>query len=139
MEDRIGPDVAESEFQRWVDAMYLTQKLDPTRLDAEERKNLAQQKNVILDALVRGDLVVNEDGCFVFTPSGEKESRGAITIPEPTWDHLRTGTDGKGENAGQGKMMGMFSKVTQIPEERLKKLKLRDVAVCQAVMALFLG
>jgi hypothetical protein len=41
MADKIALEVAQAEFDRWAQAMDLARKLDPSGLDADDKKSLA--------------------------------------------------------------------------------------------------
>src|SRR4051812_2500859 len=82
-EFKVAKDVAEAEFDRWVDAMDLSSKLDPATLGDEDKRLQAEHKRVIVEALMKGSLVVNAQGEFEFTPVAS-DNKGTITFYEPT-------------------------------------------------------
>jgi len=130
----VAADVAEAEFQKWVRAMGMSQKLDPSRLDGEDRKSLLDQKRVITDAIERGELVVNDEGCFEFTPTGGQ----TIAWPEPTMEVMMA-IDGHRETDNAKRMFFIMAKMTGKPVTFFRALKLRHGQVCQAVANLFLA
>lgn len=136
MSSKVAREVAEAEFERWAEAMGLSRKLDPAKLDDNDRKSLAQQKNLLLDAIEDGNLVVNESGEFVFTPV--KGDQGPLTFPEPDGAMLKAVDQAKqGEAVARDhKLLGAITKTSAA---RFASMKARDLAVCTAVMVLFLG
>ncbi len=93
MEEKLSLEVAENEFNRFVEKMDLD--VDVSKMDTEDLTGFNKQKGRILRALQRGALVINENGEAVYTPyherSGHKE---AITFHERTGASLMA-MDGK--------------------------------------------
>ena len=81
MTDKIAKEVAEQDFNRFVEAMAL--EVDPTNMDEDDHKGFTQQKDRIIRAIMSGSLVVNDNGEPVFTPQRTNDA-DAITFHEPT-------------------------------------------------------
>lgn len=142
MADKIAQEVAENEFQRWAQAMDLTRKLDPTALDNDDKKSLADSKRVILDAIMDGHLVVAEEsGEFVYTQKIEdKEAKTPITFHEPDGaSFMSVDQIGKSGTHDVTKAVSVLSQITKETKARFARMKNRDFSVCQAILGLFLA
>jgi hypothetical protein len=131
----VAEDVAESEFQRWVDTHRMTQKLDPARLDGEDRKTLLDQKLKLIDAIQRGELVVNESGQFVYTPPGVDP----ITFKMPVFALVRQSLDKFKDGQNGQRMLFLLTASTGTGGHIFDKMEPPEFQVCQAVLNLFLG
>ena len=130
----IGRDVAESELQRFLDAMDLTEKL-AGKMTEEDERSLVNTKERILAAMMRGYLVIDDKGQPVYTPQ--------IGICEPLTFYEPTGAtfmamDGAAKGKDMAKMFRMLGEMCQCDPSRFSKMKNRDLGVCLAVMTLFL-
>ncbi len=139
MTETITREVAEAEFARWASAMDIASKLDPSGLDNDDKKSLADAKRVILEVMMSGNLVVSEDpaGEFVYTPkSGEDKT--PITFHEPDGVAIMSVDQiGKSGTHDVTKMVAILSVMCKEPRPRFAKMKNRDWAVCQAIFGLF--
>jgi hypothetical protein len=133
---KVAREVADGEFDRWVEAMGLSRKVDPSTLSDEDKKSLAEQKGILVEALMSGSLVLNEENCFVFTPTlGVREP---ITFYEPTGASLMATDAVKLGNVVQ-KQFRFLADMTRQGAQRFSAMKVRDLSVCLAVAALFLA
>ncbi len=135
-ESVVAREVAESELERFLEAMDLKERTDPSRLDAEERKNLTETKEDLIRAIMCGRLVINDDGCAVYTP--KLGNTKAITFGEPSgaelmqMDKVKSGHTIAKQNALLGAMSGEGP-------QRFAVMKQRDLRVCGALLVLFLA
>lgn len=134
MSDVIAPEVAEAEFKRWVEAMDLTKKTDPTGMDEEDKKSLLDAKDIVLLAICSGHLVVTDDGSIVYTPKIGNTS--PITFPEPDGKVLLA-MDQKRSGHDVNKTYAALANWTKETEARFINMKRRDWVVVQAVFVLF--
>lgn len=132
----VAPEVAEHEFARWVDAMGLARKLDTSRLNEEDAKSLVDQKRLLLDAIEDGNLAVDEQGQFVFTPC--VGDRNPITFFEPDGASLMATDKVKATGLVQ-KQFNMLGAATKTSAQRFSSMKQRDLNVCLSILALFLA
>lgn len=134
-EEVVAAEVAEAEFARFLDAFDLTEKLRlKTSLDAEYKEGFELKKAVLLLSMRRGHLVVDEKGQPVFTPQlGDQK---AIVFKEPTWATRKAMDEVKGDKE-QEKSILLCSRLTGQVQARFEKMAQRDVAVCDALAALF--
>jgi hypothetical protein len=139
MEDRTALEVAESEFERWAKAMDLARKLDPIGLDSEDKKALSENKRVILDAIQSGNLVVTEEGEFVYTPKiGDEKTPIRFFEPDGAV-FMAIDRIGKSGEQEVKKSYAMLAAMTKEAIGRFSKMKNRDLTVCNAVLLLFLA
>jgi len=130
----VGKDVAESEFNRFGEAMDLD--FDTTRMDEEDQKTFAKQKGLFIRAVRLGRLIVDKDGQPVYAPQvGDVKS---IVFYEPDGACLMAIDEAK-KNHDVAKSFKIMRSVTRQPDVVFSKMKNRDLKVCQAVINLFLG
>jgi hypothetical protein len=133
---KINLEVAESEFDRFVECMGLL--LDTAKMDVEDKTAFDKQKNRIIDAMISGHLVINDDGEAVYTPfrltSGHKE---------PITFHERTGAsvlamDGKKKGHDMAKTYAIMAEMCKVHPSTFSKLTGPDIKTCEAVYALLM-
>lgn len=130
-------DRSDADFNRWAEAMGLARKLDVSRMNDDDRKSFEESKDVILEALHRGALIVNEAGEFVFTPQ-VGENRTPITFPEPDGAALMAMDRAKADQ-GVTRTFIVLAQVTGQNSARFAAMKNRDNLVCRTILSLFLG
>jgi hypothetical protein len=136
MNEKITKEVADQEFDRWVEAMGLARKLDPSTLNDEDKKSLADSKKVLIGAMLDGNLLVNDNGELVFQPKfGEGEP---ITFYEPTGASLMA-SDAVKMGAVVQKQFKVLADMTKTSVARFSSMKNRDLSVCLAISAFFLA
>ena len=127
---KVATEVAEAEFDRWVDANALGRKLARANADPVDRKGVADNRSIIIGAIEDGDLVLNEENEFVFTPAiGE---RTPLKFAEPDGGMITAGLAKTGDSAR------LLAALTKTVPPRFTKMKARDLAVCDAIASLFL-
>lgn len=130
----VATEVAEQEFERFIDAMDLDG--DVAGMAEADEKAFAGHRKIIVRAIGGGHLVVNENGEPVYTPrAGVTEP---ITFFEPTGSSLMA-MDSTREGKSMTKMFATMSDATRQTSARFAAMKMRDLKVCQAVILLFLG
>lgn len=133
--DVVAAEVAEAEFQRFVESMDLD--VERSGMDADDRSNFDAHKRVFLRAVQRGALVVNEEGEPVYTPTAG-DDREPITFHEPRGGDLMS-LDQKKAGHDVAKGYGLMAAITGNSAKRFSTMRSRDIKVCSAVLALFLG
>jgi hypothetical protein len=135
-QDVVAADVAEAEFERFLEAMGLTRRIQSkvARSDAEDRRAFDDMKFRFLDAIQDGRLTIDALGQPVFTPSGD--AGGPIMFTEPT-GATRKATDQAKQGHNVEKTILLVSKWTNVLQSRLEKMKERDFAVIEAIVVLF--
>lgn len=134
-ENKIASEVAEQEFNRFVDAMDLD--VDPDGMDEEDLKGFETQKQRVIEAIKQGILVINDDGEPVFTPQRTQDIE-SITFYEPTGASLMA-MDRRKKNEDMAKMYALMGSITKVHANTFAKMKMSDLKVCQAITILFLA
>lgn len=134
-EYKVDAKTAENEIDRFATAMDLD--LDTSEMDEEDRKALDQQKRVLILSIQKGNLVVNDNGEPVFTPT-IGDNLEPLTFYEPSGASFMT-MDKKKKNHDVAKMYGIMGDMTKTYPKVFSQMKHRDSKVCQAIVTLFLG
>lgn len=133
-EHAISTEVCEAELQRWWDAMDLV--FDQSTWDNDDKKSFRSAHEIIIRAMQRGHLVIDEKGQPVYTP--QSGNRTPVVFYEPTGASLMAMDQKKsGHDVGKGFMVA--ADMTKTSAQLFAKMANRDLKVCQAVIALFLG
>ena len=135
MTDKIAKEVAEQEFNRFVESMDLD--VDPADMDEDDRKGFNQQKDRVITAIQSGALVIKDSGEPVFTPQRTNDA-DAITFHEPTGASLMA-MDRKKKTEDIGKLYAAMGDITKTHANVFSKMKMADLKVCMAITTLFLG
>lgn len=131
---KVEANVAESEFDRFIDSMDLDVKTDA--LDDDEKKDLSLQKSRVVGAIMIGSLVISEEGEPVFTP--RREERDPLTFYEPTGAALMA-MDRKKASQEIAKMFAAMATITRTHSKVFSNMKMSDLKICLAITTLFLG
>ena len=136
IQPKVSIEVAESEFERFVDEMDLD--LDTSKMDTEDLAGFEKMKRRILRAMTRGALIINENGEPVFTPqrpaSGYKE---AITFHERTGASIMA-MDGKKKGHDAARMYAMMADMCKVAPGTFAKIVGEDIKVCEAIFTLLM-
>lgn len=136
MNDKIAKDVAEAEFDRFVEAMDLD--LDTTVMDVEDLTAFNKQKSRLIRAIERNHLVFNENGEAVYTPFNKRSKhKEAITFHERSGASLMA-MDGKKKNHEVAKTYAVLADMCQVHQSVFANLIGTDVKVCEALFALLM-
>jgi len=133
----IGRDVAEKDFERWATAMRLGRKLDPAKLDDEDKKGLALIKGTLLDAIQDGLLVVDTEGRFVLS-STVKGTPFSLTFNKPKGADLMAIDQAKADETVK-KTVKFLASTTGQNAPFFSTIDLADFAICDAIATLFLS
>lgn len=135
---KVAMEVAEADFERWADAMDLKRKLEHPAMNAESKDGLETNKRLILDSITQGNLAVDDAGQFIFTP--QVGDRAPITFFEPDGACLMAvDSIGKQGHREAAKGVAILAAMTKQNAARFAKMKVRDFAICEAVLSLFLA
>ena len=135
MEFKVAREVAESEFERFTEAMDLD--VDETRMDEDDKKSFGELKDRILRAIEQGHLVFDDEGQPVYTPRAGASTQ-PITFHEPTGASFMA-MDTKKKDQNVGKMYAVMADMTHRDAKVFSSMPNRDLRVCQAIVTLFLG
>lgn len=132
---KAGSEVAEVEFNRFVEAMSLD--IEESSLNDEDKAGLALNRRRMLLAIETGSLVIDMDGVPTYTPQ-RSENRESIIFYEPTGASIMA-MDRKKAGADVGKMFTIMADFTRTDDKRFANLKISDLNVCMAIATLYLG
>ncbi len=83
MSDKIALEIAEAEFDNYVDGKRIC--VDTSIMNEEDLSTFLTNKNRIISAIRYGDLVFNDDGKAVYTPTHpESRDKEPLTFGERT-------------------------------------------------------
>lgn len=131
---KVAKDVAELEFDRFIDSMDLDVNTDG--MDDDEKKDLSLHKGRVVRAIMVGSLVINEEGEPVFTP--QRQDRDPLTFHEPGGDTLMA-MDRKKASQEIGKMFVAMASITKTHSKGFSDMKMADLKICLAITTLFLA
>ncbi len=136
MPDKVDREVAEAEFARFGEAMALD--FDTERMDEDDRKSFEQAKTRVVDAIISGAVVINEQGEPLFTPQRTDWEGEPIRFYEPDGATYMA-MDRQKRNQDMHKFYAIMAAMTKQSASALSRLKGADAKLCQTMVALFLG
>lgn len=100
----------------------------------------SESKDILVDSIMKGDLVINEEGEAVYTPQHKRSTfKDAITFRERSGNDLQAmGKKTKGENSVTALYAGMASNTGQAPVI-FNNLVGRDIKTCEAIFGLLMA
>jgi len=133
-ENLISSDMAESEFNRFTDAMDLD--VDTSCMDIEDKTTFEKQKRRLIKALQNGSLVINDNGEPVYTPQKS-------TPNEPLVFHEQTGAalmsmDRLKKNHDVAKTYAVMGNICKVPQDVFAKMKGIDIKICMIIFSLLM-
>lgn len=136
MTNKIAPEVAEAELDRFADLMDLD--FDIETMEDDDKKSFLSNKKTLVKALMKGSLVIDDNGQPVFTPA-RSENKNPLTFREPTGASLQAMDKVPNKNADVSKIFALMATLTGADRTVFGKMVMTDLKVCQAVTAAFLG
>lgn len=134
-ENTVSKDMAFSEFERFTTAMDLD--VDIAEMDQDDVKTFKEVRDQLIKSMMRGNLVIDEKGQPVFTPSGMPEAN-ALTFHEPTGGTLMS-MDRRKVGEDISKMVIVMTEMCKTTDKVFSSMPNRDFKVCSAIVAVFLG
>lgn len=131
-DEKVATEVAESEFDRFIEAMDID--VDPAGMDDEDKKSYESARRLIVGAIRAGRVTVDAQGQPIFAPNEGQP----ITFFEATGASLMA-MDQKKKNHDVTKMFAAMADITKQPITRYAKMAKRDLKICLAFAALFLS
>lgn len=132
---RVDRESAELEFERFLDVMRLRRRWKKQR-DAEAQANIDEAREVFIEAMQVGSLVVSENGEPTFSPESNPEK--TITFRMPTGKTIMA-VDGERETQKVHQFYAMLADATGETKQTFVKLPHYDMDVVQAIALLFFG
>lgn len=135
MMSTVDKETAHAEFDRFTTAMDLD--VDVSEMDQDDVKTFEGTKKQITDSIMRGNLVIDDKGQPVFTPS-DMPPENALTFHEPTGATLMS-MDRRKAGEDVGKMLVVMTEMCKTTGNTFANMPNRDLKVCSAIVAVFLG
>lgn len=132
---KISVDVAEKEFDRFIDAMCIDSDL--TNMGEDDIESFNEHKRKIVNAISKGDLIINENCEPVYTPK-RSDNKDPITFYEPTGADLAE-QDKRAKGQDHTRLFTTMGSMTKTSSSRFAKMKMYDLKICQAITVLFLA
>lgn len=134
MTDKVAIEVAEKEFERFVDSADLD--VDTAHMDADDQAGFEKTKRRLLRAICDGSLIINEKDEPVYTPKNTDDV-------EPITFHERTGAsimamDGKKKNHNVAQMYAIMGEMTKRHPNTFAKLVGIDIKICESIFMLLM-
>lgn len=134
-ETKISVEMAEQEFDRFADAMDL--EFDTSNMDPEDVKGFDHNKDIIVKAIQKGALIIDDKGQPVYTPQRTNDIP-PIVFHEPTGASLMA-MDGGKKAEDVKKLYHVMADVTGREPKLFSSMKMADLKICMAVITLFLA
>lgn len=134
-EDKVSAEMAEQEFDRFAESMDL--EFDTSSMDPEDKKGFDHNKGIIIKAIQKGSLFIDDKGQPVYTPQRTADV-APIVFKEPTGASLMAMDSGK-KAEDVKKLYHVMADVTGREPKVFSNMKMADLKVCMAVITLFLG
>jgi hypothetical protein len=132
----IPKDVAEEEFNRWLECNYLDDNWD--ELVEDGKRDAEIDKSRIMKFIMTGDIVIDEDGLLTFTPVRSKD-RSPVSFRDPDGRTLAV-TDKMPEHKIVAKMNEALCDFTGKPKAYFLKMKRNpDYKICLSIITIFLA
>lgn len=135
MENTVAKEMAESEFDRFVDSMDLD--LDTAEMDPEDLTAFNKQKSRIIKSIMKGSLVINDNGEAVYTPGKKSKHQEPIVFHERTGASLMA-MDSKKKGHDAAKTYAVMADMCKVHPSTFANLVGIDVKVCEALFALLM-
>lgn len=137
MDTVIDQATAELEFNRFLEKMRIDFECDGE--DENEARDKNRDKYIFIREIKAGNLIVDEDGCAIYTPVGDGlEDHKAIKFYKPKGSALMA-SDKKKPTAKVAQMYSMMADMTRQPPSLFSKIDNSDLKVCLAITTLFLA
>lgn len=135
-EPKVAREVALDDFNNFCEAMDIDNNVD--EMSEEDAKSFQEPREVILKAVMSGNLTFNDDHEPVYAPRNSPKVAGPLTFREPNGaDYMAMDRKKDGQNFG--KMWAMADSLTRSAPGTIANLRNRDLKVVQAIMQLFMA
>lgn len=132
----VAKEVAESEFDRFVDMMDLD--VDVSIMDEEDVTAFKKQKSRIIKAMMAGSLVINDKGEAAYVPQHDRSKyKELITFREYS-GATGMATDGKKKNQSVAATYAMMADMTGLHTKTFAGLVGSDIKICMAIYLLLM-
>lgn len=128
--------VAETEFDRFVDEWDIDGNIDA--MSGETREDFDQQKNRIVQQILKGNAVVDEKGNVTYILRHPQGSLTEVKFSVPNGAAYMA-MDKYKERQGMHKLYAFMGESTNQPPALFSNMDGRDIKFCMGVTLLFLG
>lgn len=130
-EIKLTVELAEQELERFAENMDLD--FDTSQMNDEEREAFNHMKTTCINAMLKGKLVINDEGLPVVTTSNKE-----IQFKEPTGRTLLAMDKAK-QGQEVHKIYHLIAAMTGESDKLIAALRLQDLKIVRAIAMLFLG
>ena len=134
--EKISRDVAEEEFVRFTRVWDIDVNTD--NMSGEDKESFDQQKGRIVNQIVAGHAVVDEDGDIHYTLKYPKGDTAVLHFRVPG-GNAYTSMDSFKDRQNIGKLNAFMGAMTKQAPKFFSNMDGRDVKFCQGVAVLFLA
>lgn len=134
-ENKIAREVAEKELERFLAAMDIEDHVDEEGLDKEEVRAIRKMKRIVIRALEKGRLVIDDDGLAVYTTVSLKEPV-TLTFRRPNGAAFLSGGD---EETAVASGFRVLAEMTGVSVKTFATMGYNDLEVLQSIAKLFFG
>ena len=128
---KVDREPAENDFYRWANDM----DLDISPKNSDEKDSIADHKETIVDAIMKGHLVINDNGEAVYTPY-KSEDKEKVTFYEPDGSCFAKARIRENPLAT---MYGMMANITKESSAKFMSMRMADLRVCESIFMLLRG
>ncbi len=133
----VAADVCEVEFERFADRFGLD--IDKAHMDDEDRQSFDNHKRVVILAMSKKHLVIDETGLPIYTPHApDTANKSPITFYAPKGAQVMA-QDQKKEGHDVAKTFAVMAAVTRTSAKLFSDMEHQDLKVCSAIVTIFLG
>lgn len=133
--ERMSEAVAEAEFLKFTDAWDIDSNTE--KMNAEDKDSFDEQKNRIVNSLIKGRTVITEEGNITYHTVGE-EGPDKLDFKVPKGEaYIKM--DKFKDRQSIHKMFGFLSSMTGVSSKMFSNMDARDTKFCMAISILFLA
>ena len=133
----VADEVCELEFERFAERFGVD--VDKAHMDDEDRQSFDNSKRVLMIAMSKKHLVIDENGLPIYTPHApDTRDKSPITFYAPKGASLMA-SDNKKDGHDVGKTFAVMAAVTHTSAKLFSEMEHQDLKVCSALLAIFLG
>jgi len=129
---KIDKESATAEFMRFCEAMDIDTDYKENR-DDDDAKGFFENRAVIVEAIMKGSLIVNDEGEPVYTFKGTP-----LTFHEPCGRDFMA-MDGKKDTAQFKKMFHLMGSICRTAPNVFANMPQRHLKICQAITIFFMA
>jgi hypothetical protein len=134
---KVNEETANQFFENWAYGMDID--IDTSKMDEDDATGFNNSKTKVIKAIMRGDLVFNDNDEAVYTPirKNSKKCGEAITFHERTGASLLA-QDGKKKNSEVKKTFAVMAEMCKCHPSDFANMAGVDLGVCMALFVLLM-